>query len=399
MCKTDAKKLKVTFISNYLNHHQLPFSLAMRNRLGNGYCFVATTPTPQERLNIGYHDMNKQYPFVITTYDSSSNIIVAKQLALESDLVIIGSAPNEYIMERLKYNRITFQYSERIYKEGYAPLSNPIHLGGMFLHYSRHHFKQYYLLCSSAYTAADFAKTGAFLGKTYKWGYFPEVKSQCIDNLISQKQSKKRPSLLWVGRFLSLKHPDDAILLADRLLKKGYEFDMNLIGGGEMEQDLYSMIEENALTDYVHIRGSMPPENVRDYMENSDVFLFTSDYNEGWGAVLNEAMNSGCSVVASHAIGSVGFLLKNGINGLIYENGNLEDLFEKTEQLLQDPNMRKEMGIQAYYTMINTWNADTAADRILKLYISLKNRRQTPFKEGPCSKAKIMSNRRLIKSL
>ena len=29
------------------------------------------------------------------------------------------------------------------------------------------------MLCASAFTAADYAKTGAFVNKTYKWGYFP----------------------------------------------------------------------------------------------------------------------------------------------------------------------------------------------------------------------------------
>lgn len=51
----------------------------------------------------------------------------------------------------------------------------------------------------------------------------------------------------------------------------------------------------------------MKASEVRSYMEKADIYLFTSDFNEGWGAVLNESMNSGCAVVASHAIGSVPF--------------------------------------------------------------------------------------------
>lgn len=54
---------------------------------------------------------------------------------------------------------------------------------------------------------------------------------------------------------------------------------------------------------------------VREHMEDADIFLFTSDYNGGRGAVLNESMNSGCMVAASHAIGSVPFLLEDGKRG------------------------------------------------------------------------------------
>ena len=81
--------------------------------------------------------------------------------------------------------------------------------------------------------------------------------------------------------------------------------------------------------------GAMPPEEVRRHMEKADIYLFTSDFNEGWGAVLNESMNSGCAVVASHAIGSVPFLIKNGENGLIYENGNQLDLEKQVLRLLE----------------------------------------------------------------
>lgn len=61
------------------------------------------------------------------------------------------------------------------------------------------------------------------------------------------------------------------------------------------------------LNDYVTFTGPVQSDKVRGFMERAGIFLFTSDRQEGWGAVLNESMNSGCAVVASHAIGSVPF--------------------------------------------------------------------------------------------
>ena len=46
----------VTFFSNFLLHHQTPFCEAMIKRIGDGFRFVATEPTPDERLNMGYRD-------------------------------------------------------------------------------------------------------------------------------------------------------------------------------------------------------------------------------------------------------------------------------------------------------------------------------------------------------
>lgn len=46
-----------------------------------------------------------------------------------------------------------------------------------------------YLLCASAYTAADYSKFGLFKNKTYKWGYFPETKKyEDIEVLVKSKK-------------------------------------------------------------------------------------------------------------------------------------------------------------------------------------------------------------------
>ena len=129
-------------------------------------------------------------------------------------------------------------------------------------------------------------------------------------------------------------------------------------------------------------------------MEKADIYLFTSDFNEGWGAVLNESMNSGCAVVASHAIGSVPFLIKNGENGLIYENGNQKQLEGKVELLLRDEEFRKKLAVNAYQSIVNVWSADVAAKRFITLCNSLLKGEpvDTLFAEGPCSKATILKN-------
>ena len=46
-------------------------------------------------------------------------------------------------------------------------------------------------------------------------------------------------------------------------------------------------------------------------MEQANIFIISSTHEEGWGAVVNEAMNSGCVVIGSHAAGAVPFLIEN----------------------------------------------------------------------------------------
>ena len=127
-------------------------------------------------------------------------------------------------------------------------------------------------------------------------------------------------------------------------------------------------------------------------MEAGDIYLFTSDKNEGWGAVLNESMNSCCAAVASHAAGSVPFLVNDKINGLIYRDGDLESAYSKVTWLIEHPEERKRLGYEAYKTMTEIWSPEKAADNLLSLSSSLLKGAQPDRFEGPCSKAQLLGD-------
>ena len=182
--------------------------------------------------------------------------------------------------------------------------------------------------------------------------------------------------------------------MAKRLKNDGYDFELNIIGTGTLENQIKESIISDGLDDCVHMLGSMPPEQVRVHMEQSEIFIFTSDRNEGWGAVLNESMNSACAVVASHAIGSVPYLICDKSNGLIYKDGDIEDIYNKTKWLLENSEERKKISKDAYYTILNEWNADSAAKKILILAETILKDNKSPnvFDKGVCSKAEILKD-------
>lgn len=383
--------MKFVFCSNFLSHHQLPFCREMYAALGEGFTFVATQAMPEEQRALGYPDLNREYPFVIRTYEGHGQEAVAQELVNSADVVMLGSAPRQLIAQRLKERKLTFYYSERIYKKRYEAWKWPVRLLRFYCRFGRH--KSLYLLCASAYTAGDFAKTYTFINKAYKWGYFPEAKRYAdVDALIEQKVPA---SITWAGRFIDWKHPEHVVEAARRLKADGYDFQINMLGNGEVLDTVADMVKANRLEEHVFLPGAMPPEEVRAYMERSAIYLFTSDRNEGWGAVLNESMNSGCAVVASDAVGAVPFLIDNDKNGMTYESGNVEDLYQKVKRLLDDAQHRKDLGKQAYETVTETWNAENAALRLLRLCRALLNGEKRPvlYADGPCSKAEILKDR------
>ena len=376
--------IKVTFFSNFLLHHQTPFCEAMVRMIGKNFTFVATEQIPQERLQMGYKDLSHSASYAINSYESEENYQKALKLGKNSDVVIIGSAPDVFIEERLKENKLTFRYCERFFKKGKWRIFDPRVLLAYYKLHVRNRKKNLHMLCASAYTAPDCRFISAYPKKTYKWGYFPPVtRYEEFDKILKQK---KKNSILWVARLIKLKHPEAPIEIARLLKAEGYTFHLNIIGIGPLQEKLETLIKKYGLGNEVCLLGSMSPEEVRVYMEQSEIFLFTSDKNEGWGAVLNESMNSGCAVAASDAIGSVPYLVKNGENGLTYESGKMKDLYQKVKWLLDNPDKRKVMSEKAYQTLVETWNAETAAERLLALIEDIQKGEEVRFVSGPCSR-------------
>ncbi len=378
------KKIKsVVFLSNFFNHHQKPISDVMYKLLGDGYKFIETQKMSDERLTLGWGIENYP-PYVISSQNVSIENDKITDLIMNADVAIIGSAPDEFVKQRLKENRVTFRYSERIYKLEPKWYTMPLRTIRNFFKHKRH--KNLYLLSASAYAASDYARTGVFVNKAFKWGYFPEcVRYDNVENVISYK---KKNSILWCGRFIDWKHPEYAVELAKTLKDKGYAFEINMIGVGEMLTSIKKMIKDLDLSNNIHLLGAMKPEEVRLYMEKSEIFIMTSNRQEGWGAVLNEAMNSACAVVVNNAVGSAPYLVKNNENGLLYYcDENSKELCKCVESLLACDEKRIKLSKNAYETIVKEWNAEKAVENLLELFGRIINKGEITALEGPCSRA------------
>lgn len=375
--------MKVTFFSNFLNHHQTPFCDAMYSKLGNDFTFVSTERMPQFVLQKGYPDCT-DYIYNLKSYVDKVSYTKALQLGIDSDIVISGGSPDIFIYERIKQNKHTFRYSERLLKISGRQLLDPRFLRRMLLYHTLYRRKNLYMLCSSAFLANDLNLIFAYPKKKFKWGYFTEVKEMDIKHIISQKPVEKI-ELLWTARFIPLKLPELAVQLCNELKKKGYKFHLNMIGNGEMLDHIKKLIINMNLQDCIDILPFMPNSEVHNYMKKANIFLFTSNRREGWGAVLNEAMSNGCAVVASHAIGAVPFLINHQKNGLIYKSGSLNSILHQTEKLINNRSFRNELGINAYYTLRNDWSPEKAASNFLKLAKSFLDGQVCIIDSGPCS--------------
>lgn len=375
--------MKLVFFSNYLNHHQVLVADELHHLLGDEYTFVATMPRNEKELKGGADYSSR--PYCILAGESEEAHRKALKLAREAEVCVFGACSQEYAVARAQQENcgLAFELGERWLKKGWLNILSPT-LRTWWKNYHRYYKnKPFFKLCCSAFAAQDDEKLHAYKGRHYKWGYFTAVPETRDGSQIKSQNKKHR--ILWCARFIDWKHPELAIKLAERLKRHGYSFEMTLIGNGDIHKKCVHLAEQSNVTDVITFAGSMPNQEVLKAMTQHDIFLFTSDKNEGWGAVSNEAMSNQCCLVASDKIGSTPYLIHDGENGLSFKTNSLDSLYEKVSFLLDNPERLREMAERGYQDMENLWNPKNAASCLLQLIDDLKKGRVCSIKQGPCS--------------
>lgn len=391
--------MKLVFYSLVLNHHQAILADTLHSVLGRNYTFVETVSIDD---NKGATEDYSGRPYLLQAWKSKVAWERAMELAQTADVCVFSGVQSlPFQRERLKRGLLSFDMSERWLKRGFINLFSPT-IFKMFLAYYMGGWKHkpLYKLCCSAFAAADHRRLGMYRGRCYKWGYFTRVEKFDVEASrdVSTSNASSTP-LMWCARYLMLKHPELPLLLAARLKKEGYRFTLDMYGSGEYEPTARRMAENLGMTDVVQFVGNKPNKELLADMRRHSIFLFTSDRNEGWGAVANESMANGCVLVASDAIGSTPYLIRDGITGLSFRSSRtscsfdnpdkkaLDSLYENVKWLLDNPVEMDKIRSRSIKQMQELYNPQTAAERLLVLIDCLQKGSATGFFDGPCSKA------------
>lgn len=391
-------KISIAFISNYLNHHQIPLSDNFYRLTDGKYYFIQTEPMEQERQNLGWNIDENTYPYLIKSYEEPQRVI---EIVKQADVVIAGSAPDDLVNCRLSTGKLLFGYSERVYKKGQWRALSPRGLYYMTKRHGKSAERNMFMLCASAYAPCDYSIYHLYPSRMLKWGYFPYIEKKTFEQICESKTSDKI-QIIWCARFIDWKHPEMVISIAQKL-KSTYgseAFHITMVGTGPLRGYFENQCNKKKLNDVITFEGPLKPEEVRSRMLEMDVLLATSDYNEGWGAVINEGMGSGCCVVASHAMGAVPYLICHKQNGLIFKSKSMRSLYLTLQMLFEKPELIREYGRAAYDTVLSSWNAEVAAERFIGIAQKMLSTGEISYElTGPCSKAEVVGQNSMFKYL
>lgn len=377
--------MKLVFYSLVLNHHQVYVADEFYRLLGDDYAFVETSKCLD---NKGVKEDYSTRPYLVRSWKSKKAYEKAMSLALNAEVCVFsGYEALPFEKARMRKGLFSFDMGERMLKRGWLNLaSSRILKMVMAYHFGGWSKKPLYKLCCSAFAAEDQYKLWSFKEKCFKWGYFTEVK-ELKDESFKLKASDESVRLMWCARFIDWKHPEMAVKLAKILKVDGYNFHLDMYGDGEMKPTIQKLIDDFGLTDRICLRGIVPNEQIQEAMANHDIFLFTSDEEEGWGAVANEAMSNKCCLVGSDKIGAVPYLVKDGFNGMVFKNKSVDSLYQQVKYLFDHPAERRMMAEQGYRDIVSLWSPKHAAANLLTLIKDIQNGQLSSIQKGPGSNA------------
>lgn len=394
--------MNLVFYSIVLNQHQAPLAEALWECTNHSFCFVELANVGASHRKGDTNDYSS-CPYLLRAWESAECFQKAMELARTAECCVFGGTlALPFQKERMKLGMLSFDMGERWLKKGMINLCSPA-IAKMFVAYWLGGWskKPLYKLCMSAYAKGDHEKLGMYKGKCYKWGYFTQVSDLSNENDDESENFSKMNSvrLMWCARFLTLKHPELPIQMMAKLKQifagKPYRVHLDIYGGEGNQnahesvytrKDLEELASKLGVADMITFRGMVTNTEVLQAMREHDIFLFTSNRLEGWGAVVNEAMSNGCVVVGNDVIGSVPYLLEHRATGCRYHN-TLESLTAEVQWLIENPEERKRIAKNGFDLLRNVWSPRNAAESLLQLIDDIKNDRDTSIKEGPCSKA------------
>ncbi|MCH5238625.1 MAG: glycosyltransferase family 4 protein [Muribaculaceae bacterium] len=172
-----------------------------------------------------------------------------------------------------------------------------------------------------------------------------EVISNFIDPISRSPASLENKICIAVGRLVYQKGYDRMIEAWKLVHAKYPDWKLNIYGNGPLQTELIKMIEQKHLEDVINIYS--PVKNIDEKYRESSMLIMTSHY-EGLPMVMLEAMACGLPVVTFDYKCGPKDIIKDGVNGLLIKEGNIEGLADAICKVIGSKELREKMGENSY---------------------------------------------------
>lgn len=131
-----------------------------------------------------------------------------------------------------------------------------------------------------------------------------------------------------------------ALKIWDKVQHNGWQ--LKIVGAGE-DLEYYKRLAKKWKVKDISFEGR---QNPLPYYQEAPIFMMTSAF-EGWGLTLTEAQQCGCVPIVFDTYASLPDIVTDGRNGFTVSEGDIDQYVARLTQLMNDEDMRKQMGENA----------------------------------------------------
>jgi len=177
----------------------------------------------------------------------------------------------------------------------------------------------------------------------------------------------KKIILGYVGQLIPRKNISLLIKAGVELTPLYPELTIVIVGDGWFRSELEKEVSQYGVDKFVKFIGSR--DDAVELMSAFDIMCLPSNY-EGMPNVVMEAGAAGVPAVATDIAGTSDLIIDNK-TGFLFKPGDKDDLVKKIKQLIDDPKLRRAMGIAARNRMKECFSVNNMADQYESLYDEL----------------------------
>lgn len=194
------------------------------------------------------------------------------------------------------------------------------------------------------------------------WKVYPFAYCTEIGKVISDKATSASLNCLFIGSLVRRKSVSTILTSFTMLsLSTLAKVHLKIIGDGAEREMLRDKVENLGLTN-VEFMGSVANDKIGSELAHSDVLILPSIY-DGWGAVVNEALCSGCYAIVSDRCGAKE-LLHDKRCGKVFGGGNPKEL-----ALAITDSVNNISDLRSNRTWRKQWAKDTISGNVLAQYM------------------------------
>jgi glycosyltransferase involved in cell wall biosynthesis len=184
------------------------------------------------------------------------------------------------------------------------------------------------------------------------FGWLPERRKTILQNPIRIADDPLMPfgldpSKKWIaamGQLIERKGHDLLLKAFQKVASKHREWDLVILGDGNLRDNLKQLAERLELRDRVHLAGLV--KNPFAVLRGCNLFVMASR-SEGFPYALLEAMACGLPAIAMDCPFGPGDIICNGVDGLLVPNGDIDALAAAMDRLMSDEHHRDRLAQRA----------------------------------------------------